>query len=190
MAQNLLEVQDLHTQFFTRDGVVRAVDGVSFHVEAGETLGIVGESGCGKSVTALSLMRLIPQPPGKMSRIVVFAARCPEMYDRGARDPRQQHRDISRPDASLNPVPDQQPADLGALELHCGWTKARRFSGPRSARPVGIPTRRSAPMLPPSVLGSMRQRVMTRGSLLHPQLTSRRLDRPDVTIQAQSSPLE
>ena len=63
----LLEVKDLQTRFFTRDGVVRAVDGVSFQLEAGETLGIVGESGCGKSVTALSLMRLIPQPPGKIT---------------------------------------------------------------------------------------------------------------------------
>src|SRR5439155_8255101 len=62
----LLEVNDLKTQFFTRDGVVRAVDGVTFHLDAGETLGLVGESGCGKSVTALSLMRLIPQPPGKI----------------------------------------------------------------------------------------------------------------------------
>src|SRR5207249_11953992 len=60
----LLAVTDLHTQFFTRDGVVRAVDGVSFELDQGETLGIVGESGCGKSVTALSLMRLIPQPSG------------------------------------------------------------------------------------------------------------------------------
>src|SRR5687768_17600563 len=64
---DLLEVTNLNTRFFTRDGVVKAVDGVSFHLGAGETLGIVGESGCGKSVTALSLMRLIASPPGKIT---------------------------------------------------------------------------------------------------------------------------
>ena len=69
----LLEVTDLATHFFTREGVVRAVDGVSFSVERGETLGIVGESGCGKSVTALSIMGLIPKPPAKIvSGSVVF----------------------------------------------------------------------------------------------------------------------
>jgi oligopeptide/dipeptide ABC transporter ATP-binding protein len=62
----LLEVEDLRTHFFTREGVVHAVDGVSFSVERGETLGIVGESGCGKSVTALSIMGLIPRPPAKI----------------------------------------------------------------------------------------------------------------------------
>ena len=62
----LLEVRDLQTHFFTRDGVVRAVDGVSFSLEPGRTLGIVGESGCGKSVTALSIMGLIPKPPAKI----------------------------------------------------------------------------------------------------------------------------
>ncbi len=62
----LLEVKGLKTQFFTQDGVVKAVNGVSFYVEEGETLGIVGESGCGKSVSVLSVMRLIPQPPGKI----------------------------------------------------------------------------------------------------------------------------
>src|SRR5499425_60281 len=64
--QPLLEVTDLRTWFFTRDGVVRAVDGVSFHVMPGETLAIVGESGCGKSVTALSILRLIASPPGRI----------------------------------------------------------------------------------------------------------------------------
>ena len=62
----LLEVRDLQTHFFTRDGVVRAVDGVSFSVDRGRTLGIVGESGCGKSVTALSIMGLIPKPPARI----------------------------------------------------------------------------------------------------------------------------
>ena len=62
----LLEVKDLRTYFYTFEGVVKAVDGVSYEVEEGETLGLVGESGCGKSVSALSLMRLIPDPPGKI----------------------------------------------------------------------------------------------------------------------------
>src|ERR1700737_3245489 len=65
-AEPILEVADLRTWFFTRDGVVRAVDGVSCHVIPGETLAIVGESGCGKSVTALSILRLVPSPPGRI----------------------------------------------------------------------------------------------------------------------------
>ena len=63
----LLDVQNLRTQFFTQDGVVKAVDDVSFHLMPGETLGVVGESGCGKSITAMSVMRLIPSPPGRSS---------------------------------------------------------------------------------------------------------------------------
>src|SRR5438128_11708444 len=72
----ILRVDDLRTWFFTRDGVVRAVDGVSFHVIPGETLAIVGESGCGKSVTALSVLRLIPSPPGRIVSGVI-------RFDRG-----------------------------------------------------------------------------------------------------------
>src|SRR6188472_794032 len=75
-AETVLDITDLRTWFFTRDGVVRAVDGVSFHVIPGETLAIVGESGCGKSVTALSILRLIPSPPGRIvSGAVRFAGR-------------------------------------------------------------------------------------------------------------------
>ena len=66
MAEKLLEVRGLKTYFYTDDGVVPAVDGVDFSLGKGETLGIVGESGCGKSVTSLSIMRLIPDPPGKI----------------------------------------------------------------------------------------------------------------------------
>jgi len=64
--QRLLDVKNLKTYFFTDEGVVRAVDGVDLYIKQGETLGVVGESGCGKSVTALSIMKLIPQPPGKI----------------------------------------------------------------------------------------------------------------------------
>ena len=75
----LLEVNDLRTHFFTREGTVRAVDGVSFAVEKGKTLGIVGESGCGKSVTALSIMGLIPKPPAKIvSGEVLFEGQRPD----------------------------------------------------------------------------------------------------------------
>ncbi len=66
MAENLLEVNNLKTYFFTRSGLVKAVDDVSFTMKSGQTLGVVGESGCGKSVTALSVMRLIANPPGKI----------------------------------------------------------------------------------------------------------------------------
>ena len=63
---NLIEIKDLMTSFFTADGELRAVEGVNFEIEEGKTMGLVGESGCGKSVTALSIMRLIPSPPGKV----------------------------------------------------------------------------------------------------------------------------
>src|SRR5258708_12025123 len=103
----LLEVQNLQTHFRTPEGINRAVDGVCFHVAEGETLAIVGESGCGKSVTAMSLMRLISEPPGKIAGSVLFQGKDllqlsePEM--RAIRG-----NDISmffqKPMTSLNPV--------------------------------------------------------------------------------------
>ena len=71
----LLEVRNLQTHFRTPDGINRAVDGVSFDVEAGQTLAVVGESGCGKSVTAMSILRLIPEPPGKIAGSIIFQGR-------------------------------------------------------------------------------------------------------------------
>src|SRR6201992_1280385 len=71
----LLEIERLQTHFGPPDGVVRAVEGVSFEINAGETVAIVGESGCGKSVTAMSILRLIPQPPGRMAGAIRFEGR-------------------------------------------------------------------------------------------------------------------
>jgi len=66
VSEKLVEIRNLQTHYFTEDGVVKAVDGVDLYIKRGETLGVVGESGCGKSVTSLSIMRLIPNPPGKI----------------------------------------------------------------------------------------------------------------------------
>src|SRR6201990_1357248 len=103
----LLEVDNLQTHFRTPDGVNRAVDGVSFHVEEGETLAIVGESGCGKSVTAMSILRLVPEPPGRLAaRTRLEARNLLSLADRAMRDIRG--TDISmicqEPMTSLNPV--------------------------------------------------------------------------------------
>ena len=72
MSEKLVEIRNLQTHYFTEDGVVRAVDGVDLYIERGETLGVVGESGCGKSVTALSIMRLIPTPREDREREILF----------------------------------------------------------------------------------------------------------------------
>src|SRR6516162_965393 len=107
-AAPILEIADLRTWFFTRDGVVRAVDGVSFAVAPGETLAVVGESGCGKSVTALSILRLIPSPPGRIvGGAVRFAGR--DLFELGeAAMRRVRGNEISmifqEPMTSLNPV--------------------------------------------------------------------------------------
>ena len=103
----LLEIEDLQTHFRTADGIIRSVDGVSFSITAGQTLAIVGESGCGKSVTAMSILRLIPEPPGKIAGSVRFEGK--ELLSLSDKEMRAiRGNDISmifqEPMTNLNPV--------------------------------------------------------------------------------------
>ena len=103
----LLEIENLQTHFRTRDGVNRAVDGISFHVNEGETLAVVGESGCGKSVTAMSILRLVPEPPAKIAGSIRFQGaellKCSEREMRGIRG-NEISMIFQEPMTSLNPV--------------------------------------------------------------------------------------
>src|SRR5437868_13775586 len=190
----ILEVTDLRTWFFTRDGVVRAVDGVSFHVTPGETLAIVGESGCGKSVTALSILRLIPSPPGRIvSGTIGFAGRnLLDLSEAEMRDVRG--NDISmifqEPMTSLNPVLNIGRQIGETLILHQGLDKkAALDKAVEMLRLVHIPeAERRIEQYPHQLSGGMRQRVMIAMALAcNPKLLI--ADEPtsalDVTIQAQ-----
>ena len=125
----LREVKNLKTQFFTQDGVVKAVDDVSFYVMPGETLGVVGESGCGKSQTGLSIMRLIPNPPGKIvnGEILFNGNDILQMSDEQVRSIRG--NDIAMifqdPMTSLNPVLTVNRQISEALELHMKMNKSQ-----------------------------------------------------------------
>jgi oligopeptide transport system ATP-binding protein len=190
----LLEVKDLKTQFFTQDGVVKAVDGVSFHVDQGETLGIVGESGCGKSVSVLSVMRLIPQPPGKIvgGEVLFEGQDLIKLSDDGIRQVRGNKIAMifQDPMTSLNPVLTIGRQIGEGLELHMGMNKdeARKRSAELLTM-VGIPE--AADRLddyPHQFSGGMRQRAMIAMALAcNPELLI--ADEPttalDVTIQAQ-----
>ena len=191
---DLLEVTDLHTQFFTRDGVVRAVDGVTFQVAAGETLGIVGESGCGKSVTALSLMRLIPQPPGKIVKgsIMFDGQDILKMDDDDVRSIRGKSIAMifQDPMTSLNPVLTISRQISEALELHMKMDKNEaRNRTIELLELVQIPSaKKRVDDYPHQFSGGMRQRVMIAMALsCGPKLIL--ADEPttalDVTIQAQ-----
>ena len=190
----LLEVSDLRTQFFTQDGVVKAVNGVSFTLNEGEALGLVGESGCGKSVSALSLMRLIPQPPGRIvSGQVMFDGR--DLLKLKADDMRKvRGNDVAMifqdPMTSLNPVLTIGRQIGEALELHKGMDRsASRKRTIELLELVGIPAARSrVDDYPHQFSGGMRQRVMIAMALsCEPRLLI--ADEPttalDVTIQAQ-----
>jgi len=190
----LLEVQDLRTQFHTREGLVHAVNGISYQLDEGETLGIVGESGCGKSVGVLSLLRLIPEPPGKIaSGQALFQGKdllkmSPEeiRHVRGA----QIAMVFQDPMTSLNPVLTIGRQLTEALELHMNMNKQQaRDRAAELLSMVGIP--QAADRLsdyPHQFSGGMRQRVMIAMALsCTPQLLI--ADEPttalDVTIQAQ-----
>jgi oligopeptide transport system ATP-binding protein len=192
VTQPLLEVKDLHTVFNTKEGVVKAVDGVSFELYPGETLGIVGESGCGKSVTALSIMRL--QRPGKIvGGSVLFKGHDlvknteDEMREIRGREIAMIFQD---PMTSLNPVYRTGWQVAEPLRLHNGWDGKKSLASAVSmlAR-VGIPSAgQRARDYPHQFSGGMRQRVMiAMGLTTTPAVLI--ADEPttalDVTIQAQ-----
>jgi len=196
----ILQVENLRTYFKTDSGIARAVDGVSFHVNPGETLGIVGESGSGKSVTSLSVMRLIPQPPGMIqpgSRIL-FRGSNGEMEDLAAAPERRMRQirgnDIAmifqEPMTSLNPVFTVGAQIMESLRLHQGLSKKdARDKAIESLQLVGIPIpHQRVDEYPHQLSGGMRQRVMIAMALAcDPKLLI--ADEPttalDVTIQAQ-----
>jgi oligopeptide/dipeptide ABC transporter ATP-binding protein len=190
----LLEIEGLKTQFFTSAGTVRAVDGVNYNVEAGETVAVVGESGCGKSVTALSIMRLVADPPGK---IVEGEIRFngTDLLSLDEEEMRQiRGRDIGmvfqEPMTSLNPVLSVGRQLTETLETHFGMS--REDADKRAIELLGLvgiaePERRLA-QYPHHFSGGMRQRVMIAMALAcDPKLII--ADEPttalDVTIQAQ-----
>jgi peptide/nickel transport system ATP-binding protein/oligopeptide transport system ATP-binding protein len=199
MPEPILQVENLRTYFRTENGLARAVDGVSFHVNPGETLGIVGESGSGKSVTSLSVMRLIPQPPGSIepgSKILFRGKGGVEDLATASEARMRQIRgnDIAmifqEPMTSLNPVFTVGEQIVESLRLHQGLGKRdARDRAIEMLQLVGIPIPdQRVDEYPHQLSGGMRQRVMIAMALAcDPKLLI--ADEPttalDVTIQAQ-----
>jgi len=190
----ILKVHDLRTYFQTEDGVVKAVDGITFELKKGETLGIVGESGSGKSVTNLSVMRLIPEPPGKIvSGDIIFngtdvrALSIDEVRKiRGKRIAMI----FQDPMTSLNPFLKISTQLMEVTQLHLGHTKDQAYQhAVKMLKTVGIPDAENrVNNYPHEFSGGMRQRVMIAMALsCDPELLI--ADEPttalDVTIQAQ-----
>ncbi len=189
----LLEIDRLQTHFRTPDGINRAVDGVSFNIEAGQTLAVVGESGCGKSVTAMSILRLIPEPPGKMAGAIRFLGQnlldCSDAEMRRIRG-NEISMIFQEPMTSLNPVLTVGRQIGETLRLHQNLSKAAATERAiEMLTLVGIPEpRRRVAEYPHQLSGGMRQRVMIAIALAcSPKLLI--ADEPttalDVTIQAQ-----
>ena len=191
--ERLLDVRGLQTSFHTRDGVVRAVTGIDFHVDRGEVMGIVGESGCGKSVTSLSIMWLIARPGRVDAGEVLFHGedllKLPESRLRKLRGDRISMI-FQQPTSSLNPVMDVGRQIAEVLEIHRNMShRAARSRAAEMLKMVGIadPERRLK-SFPHEMSGGMAQRVMIAMALaLEPELLI--ADEPttalDVTIQAQ-----
>ena len=189
----LLEVENLQTHFATPGGVVRAVEGISFHVNAGETVAIVGESGCGKSVTAMSILRLIAEPPGKIAGRVTFDGR--DLLSLSEPEMRQIRGNavsmiFQEPMTSLNPVLTVGKQIGETVQLHQGMNSAdAERKAVEMLTLVGIPApARRVKEYPHQLSGGMRQRVMIAMALAcNPKVLI--ADEPttalDVTIQAQ-----
>ncbi len=191
---NLLEVKDLRTYFETEDGTVKAVDGISFVLQHGDTLGIVGESGSGKSVTNLSIIRLIPDPPGKIvgGEILFGGGDLLSLSEAEVRKIRGRRIAMifQDPMTSLNPFMKISRQLMEMTRLHLGHSKSQAHEhAVRMLETVGIPDARArAENYPHEFSGGMRQRVMIAMALsCKPELLI--ADEPttalDVTIQAQ-----
>jgi oligopeptide/dipeptide ABC transporter ATP-binding protein len=193
VAQTLLQVEDLHTQFFTSRGVVRAVDGVSLRIDAGETLGVVGESGCGKTITALSILRLVPDPGKIVSGRILFRGKDVAKMDE------EEVKDFRGNDVSMifqDPMTSLNPVTKIGFQIEEAMTAHTRFSAQQAKtrvvellKRVRVPApERRVDDYPHQFSGGMRQRAMIAMGLANePALLI--ADEPttalDVTVQAQ-----